>query len=124
MNLVDSCGQLEYFADGPNAAFFAPAIENIDELIVPTLSVLEVFKKVLQQRGEGAALQSVALMQQGHVIDLDISIAVAAAKIGLEMKLPLADAVILATAKIRNAVVWTQDADFKNIDGVKFVNRR
>ncbi|HUL01181.1 MAG TPA: type II toxin-antitoxin system VapC family toxin [Nitrospirota bacterium] len=124
MNLVDSCGWLEYLADGQNAAFFAPAIENIKELIVPTLSMLEVFKRVLQQRGEDAALQTVALMQQGQVIDLDSGTAVTSAKLGHEMKLPLADAVIVVTAKIHNAVIWTQDADIKGIEGVKFVNKR
>ena len=83
MNLVDSCGWLEYLAEGPNAAVFAPAIENIEELIVPTLSMYEVFKRVLQQRGEDAALQAVALMQQGQVVDLDAGIALNAAKIGM-----------------------------------------
>ena len=124
MNLVDSCGWFECFAEGPNAAFFAPAIEKIEELIVPTLSMLEVFKRVLQQRGDDAALQAVALMQQGQVVDLDSGTAVTAAKIGHEMKLPLADAVIVATARIHDAVIWTQDADFKDIEGVKFITKR
>ena len=124
MNLVDSCGWLEYLADGPNAAFFAPAIENIDKLIVPTICILEVFKRVLQQRGEDAALQAVALMQQGQVVDLDSGTAVTAAKISHERKLPLADAVIVATAGIHHAVLWTQDADLKDIEGVKFVIKR
>jgi predicted nucleic acid-binding protein len=124
MNLVDSCGWLEYLADGPNAAFFAPAIENTDDLIVPTLCILEVFKRVLQQKGEDAALQAAALMQQGQVIDLDSAIAVTAAKVSHEIKLPLADAVIVATARILNAVIWTQDSDLKGVEGVKFVNKR
>jgi len=124
MNLVDSCGWLEYLADGPNASFFAPAIENTDVLLVPTLCILEVFKRVLQQRGEDAALQAAALMQQGQVIDLDSGTAVTAAKIGHEIKLPLADAVIVATARIHNAVIWTQDSDLKDIEGVKFVKKR
>lgn len=124
MNLVDSCGWLEYLADGPNAAFFAPAIENTDDLLVPTLCILEVFKRVLQQRGEDAALQAAALMQQGHVIDLDSGTAVNAAKIGHEIKLPLADAVIVATARIHHAVIWTQDSDLKDVEGVKFVKKR
>ena len=124
MNLVDSCGWLEYLADGPNAAFFAPAIENIDTLLVPTICILEVFKRVLQQRGEDAALQSAALMQQGQVIDLDTGTAVNAAKIGHELKLPLADAVIVATARIHNAVIWTQDSDLMDVEGVKFVKKR
>jgi predicted nucleic acid-binding protein len=124
MNLVDSCGWLEYLADGPNAGFFAPAIEDTDELLVPTLSILEVFKRVLQQRGEDAALQAVALMQQGQVIDLDSGTAVTAAKIGHELKLPMADAVIVATARIHNAVIWTQDRDLKDVEGVKYVKKR
>ncbi len=124
MNLVDSCGWLEYLADGPNAAFFAPAVENADVLLVPTLCILEVFKRVLQQRGEDAALQAAALMQQGQVIDLDSGTAVTAAKVGHEIKLPLADSVILATARIHNAVIWTQDSDLKDIEGVKFVKKR
>lgn len=124
MNLVDSCGWLEYLADGPNAAFFAPAIENTDELLVPTICILEVFKRVLQQRGEDAALQAAALMQQGQVIDLDSGTAVTAAKIGHEIKLPLADAVIVAAARIYHAVILTQDSDLKDVDGVKFVKKR
>jgi len=124
MNLVDSCGWLEYLADGPNASFFAPAIEKTSDLIVPTLCIMEVFKRVLQQRGEDAAFQAAALMQQGQVIALDSRIAVTAAKVGHEMKLPLADAVIVATAKIHSAVIWTQDSDLKSVEGVKFVNKR
>jgi predicted nucleic acid-binding protein len=124
MNLVDSCGWLEYLADGPNATFFASAIENTEELLVPTICIFEVFKRVLQQRGEDSALQSAALMQQGQVIDLDSGTAVTAAKIGHEIKLPLADAVIVATARIHHAVIWTQDADLKAVEGVKFVKKR
>ena len=124
MNLVDSCGWLEYLADGPNAGFFAPAIEAIDDLLVPTLCILEVFKRVLQQRGEDAALQAVALMQQGQVIDLDSGTAVTAAKISHETKLPMADAVIVATARVHNAVIWTQDSDLKDVEGVKYVKKR
>jgi len=124
MNLVDSCGWLEYLADGPNATFFASAIESTEELLVPTICILEVFKRVLQQRGEDSALQSAALMQQGQVIDLDSGTAVTAAKIGHEIKLPLAAAVIVATARIHHAVIWTQDADLKAVEGVKFVKKR
>jgi toxin FitB len=124
MNLVDSCGWLEYLADGPNANFFASAIENSGELLVPTLCILEVFKRVLQQRGEDAALQATALMQQGQVIDLDSGTAVTAAKIGHEIKLALADAVVVASARIHRAVVWTQDSDLKNVEGVKYVKKR
>lgn len=124
MNLVDSCGWLEYFADEPNADFFAPSIKDTGRLIVPTICLLEVFKRVLQQRDENAALQAMAAMYQGKVVDLDASLAISAAKISVDMNLPLADGVILATALASNATVWTQDADFKNITGVKYKKKK
>lgn len=121
MNLVDSSGWLEYFADGPNANFFASPIEDLDRLIVPTLCIAEIFKRICQQRGENDALQAVALMTQGQVVDLDVSIALYAAKLGLDYKWPLADSIILATARLKDAVVWTQDADFKGLENVKYI---
>lgn len=121
MNVVDASGWLEYFADGPNAAFFAPAIEATRELLVPTLSLYEVFKRVLQQRGEGQALQAVALMQQGQIVDLTAAIALSAAKASIERRLPMADSIMLITAQIHGATFWTQDADFDSVDGVKYV---
>ena len=124
MNVVDSSGWLEYFADGPNAAFFAPAIEATRELLVPTLSLYEVFKRVLQQRGEGQALQAVALMQQGRIVDLTATIALSAAKASIERRLPMADSIMLITAQTHDATFWTQDADFNSVEGVKFVARK
>ena len=124
MNVVDSSGWLEYFAEGPNAAFFAPAIEDTNHLVVPTLSLLEVFKRVMQQRGENDALHAVALMQQGQVVDLDARLALEAARLGMELDLPLADSVMLATARSHGATFWTQDSDFAKIEGVKFKRRR
>lgn len=121
MNVVDSSGWLEYFADGPNADFFAPAIERTAELIVPTLSLYEVFKRVLQQRGEGDALQAVAIMLQGSVVDLDTDLALSAAKLSTDLGLPMADSVMLATARSQKAIFWTQDADFDGIEGVQYV---
>ena len=124
MNVVDSCGWLEYFADGPNADFFAPAVENISELLVPSISVYEVFKRVLQQRGEGDALQAIAALTQGRVVELDTALALGAAKISVELRLPMADSVMLATARAHNATLWTQDADFENIEGVQYVRKK
>jgi predicted nucleic acid-binding protein len=124
MNVVDSCGWLEYFADGPNADFFAPAIENVSELVVPSISVYEVFKRVLQQRDESDALQAAAVMQQGLVVDLDTAIALNAAKISVELRLPMADSVMLATARAHHATLWTQDADFSDIEGIQYVEKR
>jgi toxin FitB len=123
MNVVDSSGWLEYFADGPNADFFTPAIENVTELIVPSISVYEVFKRVLQQRNEGDALQAVAVMQQGLVVDLDSILALNAAKLSVDLRLPMADSIILVTARWYNAVLWTQDADFRELEGVRYVEK-
>ena len=120
MNVVDSSGWLEYFAAGPNADFFAGAIEATTKLLVPSLSLYEVFKRVTQQRGEDDALQVIALMQQGRVIELSSSLALTAARLSLDHKLPMADSVMLATALSHRATLWTQDADFKDIQGVKY----
>jgi len=121
VNVVDSSGWLEYFADAKNADFFAKAIAATSRLIVPTISLLEVFKRVLQQRGENAALQAVAHMRQGRVVDLDAQTALLAAKLGLEHKLPLADSLIFATARLHGATVWTQDTDFQGLEGVRYI---
>lgn len=124
MNLVDSCGWLEYFADGPNAGFFAGALENQEKLIVPTICITEVFKRVLQQRGEDAALHAAALMQQGNIVVLDSAIAVEAARLGYKHNVPLADGIILATAYMNKAVIWTQDADFQELKDVKYKKKQ
>jgi toxin FitB len=121
VNVVDSSGWLEYFAAGPNAEFFAAAVETVDELVVPTVSLYEVFKRVLQQRGEGDALQAIALMQQGSVVELTAPIALDAARTSAELGLPMADSIILATARASQATLWTQDADFEGIDAVRYV---
>ena len=120
MNLVDSSAWLEYFADGPNADFFAPAIERTRDLLVPTIVVFEVYKRVLQQRQERAALEAVSILQHGQLIELTASLAVAAARISQDEKLPMADSIILATARARNAIIWTQDSDFQEMDLVKY----
>ena len=124
MNVVDSSGWLEYFADGPNAAFFAPPIEATRALLVPTLSLYEVFKRVLQQRGEGPALQAIALMQQGQVVDLTAAIALSAAKASIERRLPMADSIMLVTAQTEGATFWTQDAEFEGFESVRYVERK
>jgi toxin FitB len=120
MNVVDSSAWLEYLAAGPNTAFFADAIENTAELVVPTISIYEVFKRVSQQRSENEALQVVAVMQQGHVMELDSTVAISAARISIEHELPLADAVILATARLNKAALWTRDAHFAGLPGVRY----
>ncbi len=122
MNVVDSSGWLEYFAGGKNAGFFARSIEDTASLLVPTLSLFEVFKRVLQQRGEAAALQAAALMHQGRVVELDATLALAAARLSVAGRLPLADSIMLATARAHRATLWTQDADFEGHEGVRFVS--
>jgi len=124
VNVVDSSGWLEYFADGPNAAFFAGALHNTGELIVPVITVYEVFKYASLQRGEGAALQAVAIMRQGRIIDVTDALALSAAQVSIEHRLPMADSLILATAREHEAALWTQDADFRGIPGVEYVVKR
>lgn len=123
MNLVDSSGWLEYFADGRNAKFFASVLEDTNNLIVSTINIYEVFKRVLQQRGEDAALQAVALMQHAAVIDVTSPIALDAANLSTELKLPMADSLILATARVFDATLWTQDADLKGLPDVRFTKK-
>lgn len=123
MNVVDSSGWLEYFADAPNADFFASAITDTDRLVVPTISLLEVFKRILQQQGENAALQAVAHMRQGLVIPLDADIALSAARLGIAHKLPLVDSVMLATARQHDAILLTQDRDFEGLENVRYTTK-
>jgi predicted nucleic acid-binding protein len=121
MNVVDSSGWLEYFGNGRNADFFAPIVQDLPNLVVPTVSLYEVFKRILLDRTESEALQAVAVMHQGQVIDLNETIALTAAKLSLQHKLPMADALILATAKSFNAMLWTQDSDFEGLPDVQFI---
>lgn len=123
MNVVDSSGWLEFFAESRNAKVFAKPIENVAELLVPSITITEVFKKVLQTSDEQSALKAVAHMRQGQVVDLDTNLAMSAARLGYELKLPLADSIILATARLYEAVLWTQDQDFKNIGGVRYISK-
>ncbi|MGH8618700.1 MAG: type II toxin-antitoxin system VapC family toxin [Burkholderiales bacterium] len=120
MNVVDSSAWLEFFADGPNAGFFSEPIQRTSQLLVPAITIFEVFKRVLQQRDESAALQAAALMQQGRLIALDAPLALAAAKLSVTTRLPLADSVVLASARAYEAVLWTQDSDFEGLPKVMF----
>ncbi len=124
MNVVDSSAWLEYFADGPNAGYFAAVIETPEALLVPSITLLEVFKRISQQRDDATALQCVAVMQQSIVVELDAALALRAAMLGRQHKLPLADSVVYATAQAGDALVWTQDADFEGLPGVKFWRKR
>jgi predicted nucleic acid-binding protein len=123
-NVVDSSAWLAYFAEEPSAAEFAPAIEDVRRLVVPAICLLEVFKVVARQRGDGDALQAIAIMQQGEVVDLDAALALSAARIGVDQKLPLADSIVYATARAVGGVVWTQDEDFDGLPDVQYVPKR
>jgi toxin FitB len=120
MNLVDSSGWLEYLADGPGADFFAPALENTEELLVPSICLLEVARKLYRERGNDVVIQTLALMQEGRVLQLTTDVIRLAARLGMEHQLPLADSVVYATGRLYGATVWTQDSDFKGLDGVRY----
>jgi len=123
MNVVDSSAWLSYFAGDENSLVFSRPIEKIDKLLVPSIILTEVFKCILRQRGENLALDAVAHMEQGKTISLDASLAIDAAQYGVDLKLPLADSIIYATAQRYDAVVWTQDADFKLLEDVKYYSK-
>ncbi len=124
MNIVDSSAWLSYFAGDANAEVFSPPIENIDKLIVPSIIITEVFKYILRQRGENMALEAIAHIQQGKVVSLDSSLAIDAAKYGIDYKLPLADSIIYATGQKFGALIWTQDVDFKSLEGVQYYPKK
>ncbi len=124
MNVVDSSGWLEYFADGSNADFFALAITDEPNLVVPTICMFEVFKRLSIQRGKEAALQALGVLYRGQMAALSDEIALQAALLSLENKLPLADSVILATARTYQATLWTQDGHFKDLPGVEYVEKK
>lgn len=120
MNLVDSSGWLEYFTDGKNADSFAPVIENTEDLIVSVINLYEVYKKILTEKGKDPAIQAIALMQQPEVIKIDELISITAAGISRKLKLPMADSIIYATAKMYDATIWTKDSDFEGLGNVKY----
>jgi toxin FitB len=124
MNVVDSSGWLEYFADGGNADFFAPAIEDTKNLFVPVICLYEVFKRILQQSGVIEAQRHIGDMKLGKIIELDESLVLSAATLSVNLKLPMADSLILVTARENNATFWTQDDHFKDMDGVKYIEKK
>lgn len=122
MNVVDSSGWLEYFSGTPRAEFFAEAINDIENLLVPVITLYEVFKKVTLERGRPAAMQAIVAMRMGKVVSVTDEIALTAASLSLAFKLPMADAIILASSQHHHAVLLTQDAHFQGIDGVVYIS--
>lgn len=124
MNVVDSSGWIEYFTNERNARFFLPPIQDLEHLLVPTLCIYEVFKRLLLELGEESALQAVGIMSHGREIELDRQIAIEAAQISAEGKLSMADSIILATSRAFEATLWTQDEHFRDIEGVKYIEKK
>ena len=124
MNIVDSSGWLAYFADEPNAKHFLTPLNDPASLVVPAVTIYEVFKVILRESSENDALQAVIAMQKGTVVDLTASLAIAASKLSIELKLPMADSIILATAREFNAILWTQDSDFQKMIGVRYFPKK
>jgi len=124
MNVVDSSGWIEYFVNGRNANFFNSPIRDTDNLLVPTICLYEVFKRILLELGEDEALQVTGIMSLGTIVELNRDIAIHAANISLELKLAMADSIILATARVNNAKLWTQDEHFKGSEGVKYIEKK
>ena len=124
MNVVDSSGWLAYFADEPNAKHFLTPLNDSASLVIPTVTIYEVFKVVLRESGENNALQAAAAMRKGTVVALTAPLAIAASKLSIQHALPMADSIILATAQEFNAILWTQDADFKNMSHVKYFPKK
>ena len=124
MNIVDSSGWLAFFADEPNAKHFLLPLKDTTSLVVPAVTIYEVFKVVLRESSENKALQAAGAMQKGKVIDLTAKLAIDASKLSLQNGLPMADSIILATAQVFNATIWTQDSDFENISGVNYFPKK
>jgi predicted nucleic acid-binding protein len=124
MNVVDSSGWVEYFTNGANAKFFTPPVQDLDNLLVPSICLYEVFKRLSLDLGEESALQAAGIMFYGRIVELNSKIAIDAAQLSLELKLAMADSIILATARDRDATLWTQDAHFKGMDGVKYIEKK
>lgn len=124
MNIVDSSGWIEYVTDSNNATFFEAPITHSADLLVPTICLYEVFKRVLRELGEERALDAMGIMSLGTVVVLDRQIAIDAAQISNELKLAMADSIILATARAHKARLWTQDEHFKDIEGVKYIEKK
>ena len=124
MNIVDSSGWLAFFADEPGAKNFRSPLQDTNGLIVPAITLYEVFMVIQRESTENNALQAIVAMQKGTVVDLNASLAIAAAKLSLELGLPMADSVIIATARSFKAIIWTQDADFKNLHGVRYFAKK
>ncbi|MDH5760984.1 MAG: type II toxin-antitoxin system VapC family toxin [Gemmatimonadota bacterium] len=124
MNVVDSSGWIEYLVSGPNASFFETPLSSTEDLLVPSISIFEVYRYVLREEGREKALTVAASMRQSRVIPLDENLAVEAAEVGASYGLPMADSIIYAVTLAHDATLWTQDVDFEALDYVKYKSKR
>ena len=124
-NVVDSSGWIEYFADGENASVFEEPIRDVEALVVPSVSLYEVFERLLKESdGESLGLEVVAAMQRGEVVELDAELALEAARVAHESNLPLVDGVVLAAAREYGATVWTLAAELEALPNVRYISRK
>jgi len=123
MLILDSSCWLEYFLDGKGADRYAGQIETRAEIIIPAIVLHEVFKVVMRASSEDSALAAAGALQQFPVIPVDENVAMYSARLGQEYGLAMADSMILATAQIHHATLWTQDADFKKLPNVKYFEK-
>lgn len=120
--VVDSSGWIEVFTDGRQAEHFLALMADERSLVVPAISIFEVFKWVLREHGEAQAIQAATVMQRGQVVDLDSRLALAAAQLSHSLQLPMADSIILATARDHQARLHTMDSDFRGISDVDWID--
>jgi toxin FitB len=123
-SVVDSSGWIELFTDGPQAERFLAVLQAEEALVIPAITILEVFKWILREHSEAQAIQAVAVMQRGLVVDLDTQLAIAAAQLSHALRLPMADSIILATARCNQARLYTMDADFQGLADVELISKR
>jgi toxin FitB len=123
MNLVDSSGWLEFFSNGKQAHLFTPIIQNSEELIVSVINKYEVYKKLCLEFNTKQAANSMGAMYLGRLVEVTEEIALTASELSIEFHIPMADSLLLATARIENADFWTLDSHFKDIPGVKYFEK-
>ena len=124
MNLIDSSGWLEYFSGSLLGQAYSDAIHDTDNLLVPAICIYEVFKRNLVQGSEETALKAAGWMSLGNIVELDQELAIMAAHYSVEFKIPMADSIILATARKFDAIIWTQDEHFSGLPDVKYFSKK
>ncbi|MCX5859876.1 MAG: type II toxin-antitoxin system VapC family toxin [Proteobacteria bacterium] len=121
MILVDSFGWIEYFLDGPLAGRYAKYLEKPAQVLTPAVVIYEVYKKIKRERGERGALEAVAQMRNTRIVSFSERIALSAADFSLQSGLPMADAMVYATAMSEGCQIVSSDPHFKNLPGVIFL---